>query len=117
MATHSHLVVEDHGFCGGGGGDEMLVDDGHDVVADAGELRLHLVPVVLDPARVVVVPFRVFLLLDGREDPPRGPAGADHVLVADGEEVPLLNRELHVEIRDILHRIHHLCNTIQYRQG
>ena len=42
----------------------MLVDDGDDVGADAGELGFDLVPILLDPLHVLIVPFGLLLLLD-----------------------------------------------------
>ena len=41
-----------------------------------------------------LVPAALLLLLDGGDDPPRGPAGADDILVGDGQQVALLHREL-----------------------
>jgi len=43
---------------------------------------------------VGLVPAALLLLLDGGDDPPRGPAGADDVLVGDGQQVALLDSHL-----------------------
>lgn len=59
-----HLEVEDLGVAGGGGGDEARVEELEDTVADVGELRLDLGPVVADRGHVVLVAAALLLLLD-----------------------------------------------------
>lgn len=85
-----HLVVEDLGLLGGGVGDEGLLDDAEDVVANVAELVFDLGLVVLYDGHLVGVP----LLLDGGDDTPGGSAGSDDVLVGYGEKVALLDGEL-----------------------
>ena len=109
-----HLEVEDLGLGGAGGGDKVGVEEREDAVADAGELGLDLGAVGADGGGVGLVPAALLLLLDGGDDPPRGPAGADDVLVGDGQQVALLDGELLPaagaarRARHALHELHHL---------
>jgi len=48
------------------------------------------------------------LFLDGGDNPPRGTAGANDVLVGNGEEVPLVNGELGLANSDGLHVADHV---------
>ena len=86
-----HLVVEHLALVRRGVHDEVVVQDGEDLLADARELVLHLGPVRLDLPRVGLVALRALLVLDGTQDAPGRAAGADHVLVADAEQVTLLD--------------------------
>ena len=103
-----HLVEEDLGFLGSGVGDEGLLDDTEDVIADVDELGLDLGLVVLDDGHLV----GISLLLDGGNDAPRGTAGADDVLVGDGEEVALLNGEFLGLLGNLLHVGDHLVEAL-----
>ena len=103
-----HLVVEDLGLLGGGVGDEGLLDDAEDVIADVDELGLDLGLVVLDDGHLV----GIALLLDGGNDAPGRTAGADDVLVGDGEEVALLNGELLGLLGNLLHVGDHLVEAL-----
>ena len=86
-----HLVVEHLALVRRGVHDEVVVQDGEDLLADARELVLHLGPVRLDLPGVGLVALRALLVLDGTKDAPGRAAGADHVLVADAEQVTLLD--------------------------
>lgn len=57
------------------------------------------------------------LALDRADHPPRCSAGADHVLVSDGEEVALLNRQLLRLLGDSLHVVHHLIETARTKEA
>ena len=94
MVIALHLEIKDLGIAGDGGGDEPGVEELENAVADVGELGLDLGSVVTDRGDVVVVAAALLLLLDGGDDAPGGTAGADDVLVGDGEEVALLDGEL-----------------------
>lgn len=89
----------------------MLVDHSHDIMTDAGKLRFDFAPVLLDPLHVMLISLRFLLLFDRRENSPRCSPRADHVLVSDREQVPLLDRQFHVQLRDFLHGIDHLCKA------
>ena len=103
-----HLVVEDLGLLGGGVGDKRLLDDAEDVIADVDELGLDLGLVVLDDGHLV----GIALLLDGGDDAPGRTAGADDVLVGDGEEVALLDGELLGLLGNLLHVGNHLIEAL-----
>ena len=57
VAVTLHLVVEDFGFASGGGGNQVLVKNLEDILADFGELRLDLLPVALDHGDLGLEPF------------------------------------------------------------
>ena len=103
-----HLVEEDLGLLGGGVGDEGLLDDAEDVIADVDELGLDLGLVVLDDGHLV----GIALLLDGGNDAPGRTAGADDVLVGDGEEVALLDGQLLGLLGNLLHVGDHLVEAL-----
>jgi hypothetical protein len=103
----SHLVVEDLGLAGSGRGDEVLVEDLEDILADLGELGLDLLPVRLDHGDLSLVAFALLLLLDGGDDSPGCSSGTNDVLVGDGKEVSLLDSELLVGRSDGLHVLDH----------
>jgi hypothetical protein len=85
----------------------VLLEDVEDVLANLCELGLDLLPVCLDHGHLGFVALGLFLLLNRRNDAPAGTAGADDVLVSDGEEVALLDGELLVRRRDALHVLDH----------
>lgn len=101
-------MVEDLGLAGGGVGDEEVVEDIENILADLLELGLDLVAVVLDGGYVLVGALRFLLLLDRGDDAPRGTSGTDNVLVGDAEEVTLVNGELSAQLSHLLHVGDHL---------
>ena len=102
-------MVEDLGLAALGRGDEVLLEDLKDVLADLAELGLDLLTVLLDQADLGLVALALLLLLDGGDDAPRGTASANDVLVGDGQKVPLLDGQLLVGGGDSLHVLDHLC--------
>jgi hypothetical protein len=86
-----HLVVEDLGLASFGLGDERLVQNVQDILADLLQLGLNLLAVFTDNANVLLGALGFLLLLDGGDDTPGGTAGTDHVLVGNGEEVTLID--------------------------
>lgn len=101
-------MVKDLGLASGGIGDEALVKNVEDVLADLLELSLDLLAVVLDGGDVLVGALGLLLLLNGGDDAPRGTAGADNVLVGNGEQVALVDGELAAELGNLLHVGDHL---------
>ena len=83
-------------------GDQELVQHVQHILAHLLELELNLLAVVADGAHVLVGALGLLLLLDGRDDPPRGTARADDVLVCDREEVALVDGELAADLCDFL---------------
>jgi hypothetical protein len=100
---NAHLVVENLGLASGGIGNEALVENVEDILADLFELRLNLLAVVLDGGDVLVGALGLLLLLNGGDDAPRGTAGADDVLVGNAEQVALVNGELATNLGNLLH--------------
>lgn len=105
---NAHLVVEDLGLASGGVGDEEVVQNVEDILADLLELGLDLVAVVLDGGDVLVGSLRLLLLLDRGNDAPRGTSGTDNVLVGNAEKVALVDGELSAQLGNLLHVGHHL---------
>lgn len=103
-----HLVVEHLGLAGGGVGDEGLVEDVENILADLLKLKLDLAAVLLDGGNVLVGALGLLLLLDRRDDSPRGTAGTNDVLVGNAEEVALVDGELTTELGHLLHVGDHL---------
>lgn len=89
-----HLVVEDLGLSSLGLGDESLVEDVEDILADLLQFGLDLLAVVTDNANVLIGTLGLLLLLDGGDDAPGGTTGANDVLVGDGQKVTLVDSEL-----------------------
>ncbi len=81
-----HLEIEDLALGVAGLGDEVLVQEGEDVPADLPELLLDLLAVLL--GHLLLALGALGLLLYGGDHPPGGAAGAHHVLVGDGQQVP-----------------------------
>ena len=106
--NNEHLVVKNLGLAAGGLRDQVLVENIEDVLADSLELLLDLDAVVADRTHVLLGALGLLLLLDGGDDSPRGPAGADDVLVGDAEEVALVDGQLEAHLRDLLHVGDHL---------
>ena len=80
---HLHLVVEDLGLSGLGLGNEGLVKDVEDILADLLELELDLLAVLADDGDVLLRALLLLLLLDRGNDAPGCTAGTDDVLVGD----------------------------------
>lgn len=102
-----HLVVEDLGFARLSRRNQVLVENVEDVLADLPKLFLDLLTVFLDELDLSLIALGLFLLLDRRDDSPRGTAGTDDVLVGDGQEISLLDRELLVRRGNNFHVLNH----------
>lgn len=102
-------MVEHLGLARLGRGDQVLVEDLEDVVADLGQLVLNLLAVLLDKGDLGRVALRLLFLLDRSDYSPGGTASANDVLVGDGEEVALLDGQVAVLGGDDLHVLNHLC--------
>ena len=97
----AHLVVENLGLARLGLGNEGLVEDVQDILADLLELGLDLLAVVADGANVLLRALGLLLLLDRGDDAPRGTSCADNVLVGDGQKVALVNGELTADLHGV----------------
>lgn len=113
----AHLVVEDLGLARLGRGDQVLVKNVEDVVADLGKLVLDLLAVLLDEGDLGRVALRLLLLLDRSNYSPRGAASTNDVLVGDGEKVALLDGQVAVLGGDDLHVLNHLYWRLQSAQS
>lgn len=63
----------------------MLVKDIEDILADLSELGLDLLTVLLDKSDLALVALGLLLLLDRGDDSPGSTAGANDVLVGNGQ--------------------------------
>ena len=84
-------MVKDLGLARLGLGDERVVEDVEDILADLLELGLDLLSVVADGANVLLGALGLFLLLDRGDDAPGRASRTDDVLVSDGQEVALVD--------------------------
>lgn len=91
-------MVKDLGLSGFGLGDEGLVENVEDILADLLKLGLDLLAVIPDDADVFVGALLLLLLLDGGNYAPGCTAGTDYVLVCDGEEIALIDGELAADL-------------------
>ena len=91
-------MVEDLALASLGLGDEALVEDGEDILADLLELKLDLLAVLADDTDVLVGALGLLLLLDAGDDAPGSTTGSDDVLVGDGKEVALVDCELATDL-------------------
>ncbi len=84
-------MVKDLGLAGLGLGDERVIEDVENILADLLELCLDLLSVVADGANVLLGPLGLLLLLDGGDDAPGSSSCTNHVLVSDREQVALID--------------------------
>lgn len=91
-------MVEDLALASLGLGDEALVENAKDILADLLELELDLLAVLADDTDVLVGALGLLLLLDAGDDAPGSTAGADDVLVGDGKKVALVDCELATDL-------------------
>jgi hypothetical protein len=110
-------VVEDLGLAALSRGDQVLVENGKNVLADLGKLGLNLLAVLLDEGDLLLVALGLLLLLNGGDDSPGCTASTDDVLVGDRKEVSLLDRELLVGGSDVLHVLDHLWRRAKSDMG
>lgn len=68
--SNAHLVVEDLGLAGLGLGDQRVIQNVQDILADILKLLLDLITVLLDDTNVLVGTLGLLLLLDGGDDAP-----------------------------------------------
>ena len=108
MVVALHLIVENLCLLGGGIGDEALLDDAEDVVADIAELVFDLDLVILDDGHFV----GVALLLDGGHHSPTCPSRSNDVLVGDREEISLLHGEFLRLTGDFFHVADHFIEPL-----
>lgn len=111
VGRNTHLVVEDLGLAALGRGDQVLVENLEDIIADLGQLSLDLLTVLLDEGDLGLVALGLFFLFDGGDDSPGRTTGTDDVLVGDRQEIPLLDGELYIGGGNDLHVLDHLCGA------
>ena len=91
-------MVEDLGFTRLGLGNQAIVQDIEDILADILQLGLNLLAIVTDGRDMLLGTLGLLLLLDGGDYAPRGTASTNNVLVGDREEVSLVYRKFTAEL-------------------
>lgn len=107
-SEHIHLVIEDFGLASLRVGDQALIEDVENILADLLELRLDLGAVIANDGNVLFRALALFLLFNRRDDAPRRTTGTDNILVGNAEKVTLVDGELAAQLGDLLHIAHHL---------
>lgn len=83
LRRNVHLVIEHLGFTRFSLGDQGLVKNVKDILADTLKFGLNLLTVVADDSNVLIGALGLFLLLDRGNYAPRGTSSSDDVLVSD----------------------------------
>ena len=91
-------MVEDLGLARLGLGDQGLVQDIEDILANLLELGLDLLTVIPDGGNVLVGTLGLLLLLNRRDYTPRGTSGSDDVLVGNRQEISLVDGKLSTQL-------------------
>ena len=91
MNKDLHLMIENLGLSRLSLGDQRLIEDVKNILANLLEFGLNLLTVLADGRYVLVGAFRFLLLLDGGDDAPRSTSGTYNVLVGNREKVALID--------------------------
>ena len=106
-------MVEHLGLAGLGTGDEILVQDIEDILANTFELVLDLLTVVADGSYMLIGSLGLLLLLNRRDDAPGGTARSDNVLVGNRHEITLIqgkfSTNLNPELNDAFSEMDKRC--------
>ena len=86
-----HLVIEHLGFTRLGLGNQRLIEHVKHILADLLQLGLDLLTIITDGADVLVGALGLLLLLDRRDDAPRGTSSPDDILISDRQKIPLID--------------------------
>lgn len=88
--------------------EKVVIEEGEDVLAECVEFFFDLFLLSLDKFEVFLLPF-----LEACSHAPRRSACTYGVLVRDGEQVSLFDREFLVELYDFLHVFHHVFESLE----
>ena len=91
-------MIEDLGFSRFGLGNERVAENVQNILADLLEFILNLLTIVADGPDVLVRPLGFLLLLDRRNDAPRGASSTDHVFVGNRQQITFVYRELATDL-------------------
>lgn len=89
--TCIHLVVEHFGLARLRLGDQRIVQDFEDILADPLQLILNLLAIFADDGNMLFRALGLFSLSDGRNDAPGRATGSDHIFVGHRKKVALIN--------------------------
>ena len=103
----SHFVVKNRGLSWRGWGDQVLVNDTKNVIANLAEFLLNLLAVTLNKSNIVVISLRLLLLLNWRHNAPRSSPSTNDIFVSHREEVPLLHSQLKIKSCNLFHTLDH----------
>ena len=76
----------------------MSIQDHEYIIANVREFLFNFDAVLVNLFDLGLVSFRLFLLLNGGDDSPRGPTGPNDILVGHREEISLFNSEFKAEL-------------------
>mmetsp|Transcript_43200 Transcript_43200/g.102919 ORF Transcript_43200/g.102919 Transcript_43200/m.102919 type:complete len:270 (-) Transcript_43200:51-860(-) len=113
VVVRLHLLVEDLGLTAAGFGNELVIQEGQDGVADRLQLLLHLLAVLLGITGVFVVALGSLLLHHAGDDAPCSTARAHGVLVGHRQQVALLYGKFTALVASILHVLSHLVIALR----
>lgn len=106
------LLIEDTALGALGSWEKGGVDEADELVAVLLELAKDGLLVLIELLDAGLVATVVLVLDDGGDHPEAVTAGANDVLVGDGEEVALITVEVRVELDNLLHHIDHILVAI-----
>lgn len=84
-------MVENLGFTSLGLGDQRLVQNVENILADALKFGLNLLAILADDRNILVGTLGFLLLFDRRNYAPGSTTGSDNILVGDREEIALVD--------------------------
>jgi hypothetical protein len=102
-----HLVIEYFALLRLRIRDKLVLNNFQDVGTYIFELSLNLSLVRLNQGQLV----GIALLLDGGDNSPTGASRSDHVLIRNGQQIPLLDGELLRLLGNGLHVVDHLIES------
>jgi len=105
-----HLQVEDLSFRVGGGGNEDVVEELEDVLAESFKFFFDLL-LQCSEEWEILRSLGLFLLLNGADGSPGSSSGSNGVLESNGEEVSLFNAEFLAEAGNLLHVVKHVFES------
>ena len=95
-----HLVIEDLRLSGLCLGNQVLIENVQNILADLLKLGLDLLAIVADSSNMLICTLGLLFLLDRRDNAPRGTSGSNDVLVGHGQKVSFINCKLATDLEE-----------------
>jgi hypothetical protein len=109
-------VVEDLGLSGLSLGDQGLIQNVENILADLLQFGLDLLTVVTDGGNVLISALGFLFLLDRGDDAPGGTSCANNVLVGNREKVSLVNGKFPAQLCHAYQLSHRAAEYIRRMQ-